>query len=108
MSAGFRAFDARGRALPLDPSRTPVDLPILARPDTLLLRLLGDIKTAQPDLFARISELRRNGRDELLMELVTVPVRMMNDVSVDRLARISLVERDLDLRFRDQVIARIQ
>ena len=117
-STGFRAYDGRGRALPLDPSRTPVDLPIVARADTLLLRLLGEIKTAHPGLFARVSELRRNGRDELVMELVTVPVRMMNDVSVDRLAQISLVERDLerrrarvselDLRFRDQVIARIQ
>jgi cell division septal protein FtsQ len=117
-STGFRAYDTRGRLLPLDPSRTPVDLPILARADTMLLRLLGEIKASHPDLFARVSEMRRVGRDELVMELVTIPVRMMKDISVDRLAQISLVERDLerrrarvselDLRFRDQVIARPQ
>jgi cell division protein FtsQ len=117
-SGGLRAYDARGRLLPLDPSRTPVDLPITPRPDTLLLRLLGELKELQPGLFARVSELRRNGRDELIMELVTVPVRMMTDISMERLAQISLVERDLerrrarvselDLRFRDQVIARLQ
>ena len=115
---GFRAYDASGRLLPLDPSRTPVDLPIVPRADTLLFRLLGELKLAQPELFARVSEFRRAGREELVMELVTVPVRMMDDVSVDRLAQISLVERDLekrharvselDLRFRDQVIARLQ
>jgi cell division protein FtsQ len=115
---GFRAYDARARLLPLDPTRTPVDLPIVPRADTMLLRLLGEVKAAHPALFARVSELRRVGRDELVMELVSIPVRMMSDVSVDRLSQISLVERDLerrrarvselDLRFRDQVIARLQ
>jgi len=124
-SRGFRAYDATGRLLPLDPSRTPVDLPIISRRDTSLLRLLGDVKAGEPTLFARVSELRRSGRDELVLQLVTtelsvasVLVRMMVDVSVDRLAQISSVERDLaqrsarvtelDLRFKDQVIVRLQ
>jgi cell division protein FtsQ len=115
-NAGFSAYDAIGRRLPLDPSRTPVDLPILARRDTALLRFLAEVKAEDPALFARISELRRVGRDELVLQLVTVPVRLMADVSVDRLAQISSVEEnlasrhahplELDLRFKDQVIAR--
>lgn len=114
---GLRAHDREGRQLPLDPSRTPVDLPILARRDTAILRLLGDIRTADAERFARISEVRRVNRDELVLHLVTVPVRIRPDVSLDRLALISSVEDDLarrglratelDLRFRDQVIARL-
>jgi cell division protein FtsQ len=115
---GLRAYDADGRALPLDPSRTPVDLPVLARRDTALLRLLAEIRTRDPAFFARVSEARRLGRDDVMLQLVTVPVRVRPDVSLDRLAQISSVERDLarrgvravelDLRFRDQVIARFQ
>jgi cell division protein FtsQ len=115
-NAGFTAYDAQGRRLPLDPSRTPVDLPILERRDPALLRFLAQVKAEDPALFARISEVRRVGRDELVLQLVTLTVRVMANVSVDRLAQISSVEEnlasrharplELDLRFKDQVIAR--
>jgi hypothetical protein len=119
----LRAYDATGKLLPLDPSRTPVDLPVIPHRDTTLLRLLGEVKSGAPELFARLNEVRRITRDEIVLDLVspfatTMPVRAMTDVSVDRLAEISLVENDLlkrrahvselDLRFRDQVIARLQ
>lgn len=117
-STGYRAFDEEGRELALDPSRTPIDLPVIAKRDTIILRLLGEVRGSDPSLFARISEIRRSGKDELLMLLVSVPVRAMTDVSVDQLAQIAPVEQDLskrrvhpmelDLRFKDQVIARIQ
>lgn len=116
--AGMKAYDEEGRALQIDPSRTPMDLPVISRRDTAVLRLLGEVRASDPSLFARISELRRSGRDELVMQLVTVPVRMMDNVTAERLSQISSVEEDLnrrhakavelDLRFRDQVIARIQ
>ena len=115
---GMKAYDEEGRALQIDPSRTPMDLPVISRRDTAVLRLLGEVRASDPSLFARISELRRSGRDELLMQLVTVPVRMMDNVTAERLSQISSVEEDLsrrhakavelDLRYRDQVIARIQ
>jgi len=115
---GMKAYDEDGRALQIDPSRTPMDLPVISRRDTAVLRLLGEVRASDPSLFARISELRRSGRDELVMQLVTVPVRMMDNVTAERLSQISSVEEDLtrrharavelDLRFRDQVIARIQ
>lgn len=113
---GLRAYDAAGRALPLDPSRTPVDLPIIPGADTALLRLLGQLHAAQRDLFARVNEVRRAGRDEFVLDLVSVSVRLRPDIGVERLAQISSVEaelarrqsrpRELDFRFRDQVIAR--
>ena len=68
------------------------------------------------DLFARVNEARRSGRDELVLDLVSFSVRLRADVGVERLAQISSVEaelarrqsrpRELDFRFRDQVIAR--
>lgn len=119
---GFRAVDGAGHALPIEPSRASVDLPIVARQDTAVLRLLDDLRVAQPGLFARISEIRRAGggpaRGELVLQLARLPVRVMADVTAERLAELAPVEQDLarrqlrvaeiDLRFRDQVIARVQ
>jgi hypothetical protein len=83
-------------------------------------------------VFARIEEVRRTGRDEILLTLSsgarvagvaapqsrTLRVRVPVGLSVERLADIFPVETDLarrqvqvgelDLRYRDQVIARLQ
>ena len=114
--SGLQAYDASGRGLPLDPSRTPVDVPVLERPDTALLRFLGQLQAVNRDLFARVNIVRRLGRDDLVLDLVTFSVRVRPDIGVERLAQISSVEaalagrqsrpRELDFRFRDQVIAR--
>jgi cell division septal protein FtsQ len=113
---GLQAYDASGRALPLDPSRTPVDVPLLPRADTTLLRFLGQLQAVHRELFARVNEVRRVGRDEIVLDLVNFSVRLRPDLGVERLAQISSVEaelakrqsrpRELDFRFRDQVIAR--
>ena len=96
-----------------------VDLPVLTERDTALLRLLGAMRTALPAVYQRTSELRRVGPRELLFTLDALPVRTMTDVTVGSAPwRSSPVEHDLagraarvaeiDLRFRDQVIARLQ
>lgn len=113
---GFSVVDARGVVLPMDPSRTAVNLPVVAQRDTMLLRLLAGIRAAQPALFDRISQARRSG-DEVRLELATLTILAMADVTVQRLADILPVERDLanrqlraaelDLRYREQVIARL-
>ena len=113
---GFQVLDGRGVILPVDPSQVPVNLPVLVQRDTALLRLLAGVRAAQPALFERISEARRTG-NELRLELAAVTVRAMADVTVQRLADIIPVERDLasrqlraaelDLRYREQVIARL-
>lgn len=115
--SGLRAYDEDGKALPLDPSRIPTDLPIVSAPDTGVLRLLADLRADQPDIFARISEVRLIGKDQLRFELVDVPVLAMRTVGAERFDELSSVQRDLarrrivpvelDLRFKDQVIARV-
>jgi cell division protein FtsQ len=117
-NGGLRVYDERGVLLPIDPARVTVDVPVLMQRDTALLRLLGAVRVGMPGLYARVSSVRRVGRDELLLMLKTGPVRAMQDVTLARLAEIDPVEADLarrqvrvaeiDLRYRDQVIARLQ
>jgi hypothetical protein len=115
---GMLVFDERGRQLPLDLSQVPVDLPIAARRDTALFRLLARVRVERPAVFARLSDVTRVGEKEVVIRFKTLQVRAMLDVTPDRLAEIFPVEADLakrqarvaelDLRFRDQVIARLQ
>jgi len=116
---GLRAVDERGRRLPLDPSRTPVDAPVVsATPrDTAVYHLLGAMQREAPRLYARVSSITRTGRDEIVLHFADVSVRAMTSVTLARLSDIEPVERDLarrqlhaaelDLRYRDQVIARL-
>jgi len=129
---GLLPYDSLGKQLPIDPARTNLDLPIVATDDPVLLKLVGAIRAAEPRVFARIEEVRRTGRDEILLTLSrnsiaadsvtpvarTLLVRVPVGLSVERLADIFPVETDLarrqarvgelDLRYRDQVIARLQ
>jgi cell division protein FtsQ len=114
---GLRAYDARGTLLPIDLARTPIDAPIVARRDVGVLALLGVLRNEAPALYDRVSEIRITAPDEVLFELSGKPVRAMRDVTAERLADIEPVEEDLarrglhaaeiDLRYRDQVIARL-
>ncbi len=117
---GLRAFDEDARYLPLDPTRFDVDLPILSRADTGLLRLLADLRRLDPPMYARVSEVERTGRDEAIVFLSSLPVRVRSSTSAERFAELRAVEEDLarrgvadnvaelDLRFRDRVIVRLQ
>lgn len=118
-AAGLRAIDERGVQLPLDPSRTPVDAPIVtaAPRATAVYHLLGTMQREAPRLYARISSIRAAGADELVLDVAGLSVRALTSVSLTRLSDIEPVERDLarrqlraaelDLRYRDQVIARL-
>jgi cell division septal protein FtsQ len=128
--SGLVPYDSLGRQLPIDPTRTNLDLPIVATRDPVLLKLVGAIRAEAPKIFGRIEEVRREGRDEILLTLSRgaspdttrtaelLRVRLPVGLSVERLADIFPVETDLarrqahvselDLRYRDQVIARLQ
>ncbi len=115
----LRAVDERGVVLPLDPSRTPVDAPVVSatRRDGPVYHLLGAMQRDAPRLYARVSAVRATGNGEMVLELADLPVRAMTTVTLTRLSDIDPVERDLarrsrraaelDLRYRDQVIARL-
>jgi len=124
---GLEAVDTAGIVLPIDPSQQPLDLPIANQRDRHILTLLGDLRGGNPMLFRRVSEISRDGSDAVVMQLSPLDgstgysnlrVRAPVGVSVTRLADIFPVESDLarrranvaelDLRYRDQVIARLQ
>ncbi|MGQ0539704.1 MAG: cell division protein FtsQ/DivIB [Gemmatimonadaceae bacterium] len=117
-AGGMRAVAEDATMLPLDPARVAVDLPILSRSDTTLLRLLADVRSLDPAIFARISIVERTGRDDAVVFLSSLPVRVRPGVAAERFAELRAVEEDLarrgvrvtelDLRFRDQIIARVQ
>ena len=116
---GLRAVDERGVRLPLDPSRTPVDAPIVtaAPRDTMVYHLLGTMQREAPALYAKLSSIRTSGPGEMVLQIADLPVRALTSVTIARLSDIDPVERDLmrrqlraaeiDLRYRDQVIARL-
>ncbi|MFI5310056.1 MAG: cell division protein FtsQ/DivIB [Gemmatimonadales bacterium] len=122
-AAGLVPVDAAGKSLPINPAIADVDLPVLATRDTLALRLLGEVRERSPALFARIGEVRRlqrGGPFFLVIRLTEQPTRDIlaaTDVTPERLTDIVAVEQDLsrrhlhaaelDLRFRDQIIARL-
>jgi cell division protein FtsQ len=117
-ASGMEVVDGEGHVLPIDPSKIAVDLPILARVDTAATRVLAELRRDDPALFDRISDVRAVGKGELVFQLGEFVVRAMRDVTPRRFADIIPVEADLarrgvrvaelDLRYREQVIARVQ
>ncbi|MBM3908863.1 MAG: FtsQ-type POTRA domain-containing protein [Gemmatimonadetes bacterium] len=115
--AGLAAYDADGRPLPIDPTAVDLDLPVVSARDVAALRLLGAVRDTAPQLYARINEVRRLPRGEIALQVDSLNVLGARDLSATRLSDILLVERDLarrgrhavefDLRYRDQVIARL-
>jgi cell division protein FtsQ len=143
---GLEPLDTAGTVLPIDPATEQLDLPVAAQRDVSILSLLGSIRSGDPRLYQRISEVSRDGRSALVIRLEpladmprgamptgipdtvnghplphyagSLRVRAPLGVSVSRLADIFPVESDLvrrranvaelDLRYRDQVIARLQ
>ena len=139
-------MDSAGVVLPIDPSHDDVDLPIANQRDKSILALLSEARAQNPMLYRRISEVSRDGKSDLVLQLAPLGgnaghaqapaangdsaiateqqvstqlrVRTTVGVSVSRLADIFPVESDLmrrranvaelDLRYRDQVIARLQ
>lgn len=128
---GMKVVDASGRVLPIDPTRANVDVPVVNRADPLLLGLLADLQAHDARLFERINWVNETGKaggaggregggtaGDVTLDIPPVLVRAAAGVTAQRLADIVPVEADLarrhahvaelDLRFRDQVIARLQ
>ena len=122
-ATGLVLVDAAGKSLPINPATADVDLPVLTDRDTLVLRVLGEVRASTPSLFARIGEVRRMPRGDRVFRLAVAASKQSTDVLVsatitaERFADVVPVEQDLerrhvravelDLRFRDQIVARL-
>jgi cell division septal protein FtsQ len=107
-------LDSAGRALPFDPTRPAVDLP-LAEPDSSVAGLLARVRESDPELFARIQRGVRVRQDVALdTEAGRILFRPgassaeIRDLALvaDLLARQGRSWRELDARFLPRVIVR--
>jgi cell division protein FtsQ len=83
----------------------------------MVYHLLGEMQRDAPALYAKLSSIRAAGADEIVLQIADLSVRAMTNVTLARLADVDPVQRDLkrrqlraaeiDLRYRDQVIARL-
>jgi cell division protein FtsQ len=124
-SNGFRGVDSAGTRLPIDPAVSAFDAPVVLPPagardsvaDRRLFNLLGTLRAKDPTLFDAIEEARRVSPDEWQLRTARQIVRVTPQVTLARLADIFPIEQDLarrhiraaelDLRFRNLVIARL-
>jgi POTRA domain, FtsQ-type len=122
---GFRGVDSAGRRLPIDPALSAFDAPVVVPPagardtaaDRRLFNFLGAIRSRDPALFDAIEEVRRISATEWQLSTARQRVRFRPEVTIERLSDIFPVEQDLarrnlraaelDLRFRNLVIARL-
>lgn len=115
---GLRPYDGTGTLLPIDPTRDDLDVPIVATADAATLRLVGRLRQRVPAFYATVSEVRRTSGGDLLFLTPGLRVLAAPGTNADRFATILPVAADLarrhvrvqelDLRFRDQVVARLQ
>jgi len=115
-----------GELLPIDPSTTPVDLPIVRagswETTLLLLRETERLTRLDPGLLARVSEITTGPDGVLLLRLTDPRTEVLLPTGADlyRLRQLQIVLADLDqeavdavaarhtvdLRFADQIVVR--
>src|SRR5205807_1653099 len=108
--------DAQGRALPCDPARTGLDLPVAAAPDRGVVGVLALVQAVDPALFLTITSARGLARGDVLLELGSRHVLLRRDAGPEVIRAVVLVAQDLaakgrayaelDARFARQVIVR--
>jgi cell division septal protein FtsQ len=114
-TSGLALLDSTGRVLPFDPAASAPDLPVAARADRVVARVLASVLLNDSLLFARIRSARRV-QDDVVLDLdgrrlwfgpaVTAEdIRAVMAVAQD-LARQGRDYQELDGRFAGQVIVR--
>lgn len=128
-AGALRPATARGELLPIDPSRRPLDLPIVraawgdtagSRTARWLLAEAGRLEQLDPGLMGQVSELRAGGSGGNVLVLshrladVVLPAGVdaarldqLRAVLADLEGRIGTGTAEIDLRFDDQVVVRL-
>jgi cell division protein FtsQ len=112
------AFDGTGAELPIEPARLAVDAPVVRSADSTVLRTLEQLRREAPRVYRRIASARGLPGGALAVtlddDLVVlapreVPVSRWLDIFpvLDDLTRRGARAREIDLRFRGQVVARV-
>ncbi|MGH7548331.1 MAG: cell division protein FtsQ/DivIB [Gemmatimonadales bacterium] len=99
-SRALVAVDAAGRALPFDPARTGLDLPIADRD---VVGVLALIQAVDPALFQTITSARGLARGDVLLEIGPRRVLLGRDAGPEVIRAVVLVAQDLDAQGRRYV-----
>ncbi len=107
--------DGEARALPYDPSRRALDLPVAASADSALVALLALVRAVDPTLFEEITTARTSRRD-VVLELGRRRLLLARDAGPEVIRAVVLVTQDLasrsrryaelDARYAGQVVVR--
>ncbi len=110
------AVDAEGRALPFDPARTGLDLPVAAAADPGVVGVLALVQSVDPALFQTITSARGLARGDVLLDMGPRHVLLRRDAGPEVIRAVVLVAQDLaakgrpyvelDARFARQVLVR--
>jgi len=101
--AGLVVVDAAGRPLPFDPARAGLDLPVAARVDSGIARVLALIQAVDPALFQTITSARGLARGDVLLEMGPRRVLLSRDAGPEVIRAVVLVAQDLAARGRPYV-----
>lgn len=114
--AGLVPVDCDATALPYDPARSGLALPVVERADSVLLRALCVVRASDSALYAAVQAVRTGGGGSVILELGEQRIRLDGapstaDVEAVRLVRQHLVETgrafaELDARYQGLVFAR--
>lgn len=108
--------DAHGDALPFDPARSGLDLPVAASADSAVAGALAMIQAVDAALFREVTAARALPRGDVLLELGSRRVLLGRDAGPEVIRAVVLVAQDLaatgrpyrelDARYAGQVVVR--
>jgi cell division septal protein FtsQ len=115
-SNGLAALDANGRALPYDPAATGLELPLVPRPDSLVLGALARVRAADSSLYQEVESAQRGPAGSVVLVLGDRRVVLRGQPSPEDVQAVAAVRRhlaesgrpyaELDARFAGWVVAR--
>lgn len=113
---GMVAVDCEAQALPYDPVRAALALPIVERADTVLTRALCLVRAGDAQLYETLDAVRRGGEGSVMLELGRQRVWLARTPTLADVHAVAMVRRhleatgrsavELDARYRGLVYAR--
>jgi cell division protein FtsQ len=113
---GMVPLDCDGRALPYDPARSGLTLPIVERADSVLVRALCVVRVGDSALYDAVNAVRYGGGGSVMLDLGAQRVRLRAAPTTSDVAAVALVRRhldetgqvfaELDVRYQGRVFAR--
>ncbi len=113
---GLVALDTAARPLPYHPAVTGLDLPVIPRPDTQLVRTLWQVRVRDSALYREVQSARRLGPDGVVLELTNQELVVRSIPSAEEIRALGAVRNHLaatgrrfellDARFAGRVFAR--